>query len=110
MSSKVKQNIEAIKELSTAPRHIRAVIIDTATRDLILALCEVIHNVLVGTVKLKPDQIKQLKRYHRTLVNITDKKTSVNKKKRLMKQHGGFLMTLLPPALAVLAAVLGKVL
>ena len=110
MSSKVKKNIGAIKELSTAPRNIRSAIIDNATRELILALTEVIHNVLAGTVKLTPDQIRKLRRYNRTLVNITAKKTSIKKKKRLIKQHGGFLMTLLPPALAVLASLLNKVL
>ena len=109
MSSKVKKNIGAIKDLSTVPRHIRAVIIDNGTRDLILALCEVIHNVLVGNVKLTPDEIGRLKRYKRTLVNIIDKKTSVKKKKVLIKQHGGFLMTLLPPALSVLASILSNV-
>ena len=110
MSTKVKKNIRAIKDLSTAPRNIRAVIIDNGTRDLILALCEVIHNVLIGTVKLTPEEIKRLKRYNRTLVDITNKKTPLLKKKLLLKQHGGFLMTLLPPALAVLASVLSNVL
>ena len=109
MSDIVKRNLKSIKELSTAPRHIRAVIIDNATRDLILALTEIIHNVLIGTVKLTPREIKRLQKFHRTLIYVSEKKTPFKKKKRLIRQHGGFLMTLLPPALAVIASILSSV-
>ena len=108
MSGPVKRQFDTLKVLSKAPKKLRVAVINNATLDLILALTEVIHNVLVGTVKLTPAQIKRLHKYHRTLIEITKKSTPLKKKKALITQHGGFLLTLLPPALAVLSAIISQ--
>jgi hypothetical protein len=108
MSASVKRNIRALRVLSKAPKKLRDIVLTDADEDLILALCEVIHNVLIGTVKLKPKQIKKLRRYHSTLFNLSQKTTSVRKKRKLLLQKGGFLSTLLPPAIALLSTLLLK--
>ena len=108
MSTHVKRNLPALQLLEKAPKKLRVAVIDNATKELILALCEVIHNVLIGTVKLTPGEIKRLKPYNRLLVQITKKSTSVKTKKKLLVQKGGFLLTLLPPAIALLTSLLIK--
>ena len=108
MSGPVKRQLSTLKILSKAPKKLRMAVLNNATLDVIQAVTEVIHNVLVGTVKLTPTEIKRLRKYHRTLVEITKKSTSLKKKKALIVQKGGFLLTLLPPALAVLATLISK--
>ena len=108
MSTHMKKNLPALQLLEKAPKKLRIAVIDNATKDLILALCEVIHNVLIGTVKLSPNEIKRLKPYHRLLVQITKKSTPLKTKKKLLVQKGGFLLTLLPPAIALLTSLLIK--
>ena len=106
MSDSVKRHMSTLKVLSKAPKKLRTAVIENSTRDLILALCEVIHNVLIGSVKLKPAEIKKLSRYRHTLAKLTKKSTSVKDKKVLINQQGGFLLTLLPPAIALLTTLL----
>ena len=106
MSDSVKRHMSTFKVLSKAPKKLRTAVIENSTRDLILALCEVIHNVLIGSVKLKPAEIKKLRRYRHTLAKLTKKSTPVKQKKILINQQGGFLLTLLPPAIALLSTLL----
>ena len=70
MSGPVKRQLNTLKILSKAPKKLRVAVLNNATLDVVQALTEVIHNVLIGTVKLTPAQIKRLRRYHRTLVVI----------------------------------------
>ena len=95
-----------LQVLSKAPKKLRTSVIENSTRDLILALCEVIHNVLIGTVKLTPAEIKKLSPYRHTLAKITKKSTLVKQKKFLINQQGGFLLTLLPSSIALLSILL----
>ena len=108
MSSNVSRNLKALKFLSKASRSVRSSFIDKSEKDLILALCEVIHNVLIGNVKLSKSRLQKLKRYNKVLYRVAKKSTSLKEKKRLLVQRGGFLTTLLPPAIAVLASILSN--
>ena len=69
MSDSVKRNMSTFKVLSKAPKKLRTTIIENSTRDLILALCEVIHNVLEGTVKLTPSPFGSYERARRLLIH-----------------------------------------
>ena len=107
MSRIVKKNFEDIRRLSTIRRkEERRQLLNKNGGDLVFALCEIIQNVLKGNVKLSPSEIKKLKRYHRAIYDIVEKKTSLKRRKQLLVQEGGFLMTLLPPAIALLATIL----
>ena len=103
--SRARQQLHSLKLLSRANKEERTAIINKSSRNLILALSEVIFNVLEGTVQLTPDEIRRLRRYHKTLYTIARKSTSIVKKKKLLKQKGGFLATLLPPAIALLVSL-----
>ena len=105
MSSRMYRNVPALKRLSKAPKHIRCAILDNASRDLIIALDEAIHNVLMDVVPLNRKQFKKLKKQKNNIYRINDKK-SLKTKKQLLIQKGGFLQTLIPPVLALLASLL----
>jgi len=94
--------------LKKANKKQRNAILDSANKDLILCLCEVIDNVLAGTVKLSIKQKKDLSKYKSILRQLIDKKISINKKKQLLVQKGGFLPAVLGPALGLAAAILGQ--
>ena len=106
MSDSVKRHMSTLQVLSKAPKKLRTAIIENSTRDLILALSEVFHNVLEGAVKLTPAEIKKLSPYRNTIYKITKKNISIKDKKALINQQGGFLLTLLPPAIALLSTLL----
>ena len=107
MSRIVKKNIETVRLLSKLRlKKDRKKLLDTHNSDLVRALCEIIQNVLNGNVKLSPSEIKRLKKYHRDILKIAHKTTSLKKKKQLIIQKGGFLATLIPPAIALLTALL----
>jgi hypothetical protein len=106
MSDSVKRHLNSLSVLSEAPKKLRKAVIDNSNKEVIQALCEVIHNVLEGTVKLTPADIRKLKYHNKTLIRLTQKSTSLKKKKEIIGQKGGFLLTLLPPALALLATLI----
>ena len=73
-----------------------------------MALCEIITNVLAGTVKLNTKDKKKLRRHKLALRTLDDKNVSVNKKKQILVQNGGFLSALLIPALTLLGSIIGS--
>ena len=103
-----KRNIHTLKLLSKARRAARNNIINKSDNELIKALSQVILNVLYGGVKLKQAQKKRLRPYRRTLIQLTNKSTPLKTRRQLLTQRGGFLMTLLPPAIAFLSSLLLK--
>lgn len=106
MSASIKRHFDTLKVLSKAPHKLRNAVIDHSKADLVRALCEIVYNTLEGNIKLTEKDRQKLKRYHRYLYQLSRKSLSVKKKKQILKQRGGFLMTLLPPALAILATLL----
>ncbi len=110
MSARLKRNLNFLHVLKKANPKQRKAIIESGTNDLILCLCEVIDNILVGTVKLGPKQKKGLGRYKKVLRELVDKKVSLVTKRRLFVQKGGFLPALLAPALGLAATLLTELL
>ena len=88
-------------------RNRRNKIIDVADKEELTAICDCIHNVLKGNVKLKNNQIMQLRKYKKHLRSLTNKRMSVKKRKDTLKQHGGFLPLLIPAAVSILSRLIG---
>ena len=108
MSAKIKKNIDAIRVLKRASPKLRKAIISNSKPELIRALCEIITNVVAGTVKLNTKDKKKLSHHKLALRTLADKKVSVNKKKQILVQNGGFLSALLIPALTLLGSIIGS--
>jgi hypothetical protein len=70
------------------------------------AISEIAKNCLAGNINLKTCDFNKLSKYKKTLRQIS-KKSSVEKRKRILQQKGGFLSLLIPPALSLIASVVG---
>lgn len=110
MSVRLKRNLDFLRVLKKANPKQRKAIINDGNKDLILCLCEVIDNILHGTIKLSPKQKKELSKYKKVLRQLVDKKVAIKRKRRLFVQKGGFLPAILGPALGLAATLLGGLL
>ena len=108
MSEKIKRNFDALRVLHKASPKLRKAILQNSQTELILALCEIIANVLSGTVKLSPRQKKRLHAHKSSLRHLADKRVPIKAKRQILTQKGGFLAALLPPALTLLATIIGN--
>lgn len=111
MSARLKRNWHMLKILMKAkkPKHRRA-ILDSGNDDLVMAICEIVDNVLRGTVKLKSADKQKLVHYKKVMRDIANKRVAKKQKKKLLlSQKGGFLPVILAPALALVASLVGEV-
>jgi len=87
----------------------RKAIIKSCDKDLVCCICECIKNVTEANVPIPYEALKQLKRHRHVFDRIVDKRTDLQKKKRLIVQNGGgFLSILLPPLLGVIGSLVGE--
>jgi hypothetical protein len=105
----MKRNWGVLRELERATKSKRKKLLAVGKDDLLLAICEIVDNVLKGTVKLNNVQKKKLLRYKKELRNIADRKASKTSKKKVLNQRGGFLPLILTPALGLIASLVGEV-
>ena len=71
------------------------------------AISEIAKNCLTGNVPLKTCDFKQLSKYQKLLRKLS-KKSPVVKRRNLIIQSGGFIPFLIPPALSLIASVVGE--
>ena len=80
---------------------------ETLTEEQLKTICEVILNILKGTVDLSPKQRKVLKKKKRLLYQLASKSVPSKTKKQLLVQQGGSILpSILVPALQVLGSLL----
>lgn len=105
----MKGNLSYLQVLAKCKPKIRKVIIEHGPADVLTCVCECCYNLLKGTVPLTPSQKRRLSRYKKHLRKLADKKVSRVKKRQILNQKGGNLLTaLLPPVLSVLGSLLIK--
>ena len=110
MSSSKYRNIleqeNILKELAKEKSFYRISILIKAEPKLIIAICEIIYNILEGNLRLDDSQKALLfkeKNYLRKLVE----KNKITFKRRLLIQKGGFILPLLLPiALSAISSFL----
>jgi uncharacterized membrane protein len=110
MSTRLKRNfklLDALKRGKTKKQ--RTPLLNVGKDDLILAICEIVDNVLRGTVKLTTAEVGKLKKYKNGMRKMVDKKVPKIEKAKILNQSGGFLPIILAPVLAVLGSLLGEV-
>ena len=106
----IKKHGSMVLALGQAPPQFRKKIVKEAPKELINCVAECCHNVLKGNVPLSEAQKRRLHPKRQQLRLLADKKVSVQKKKKVLNQQGGFLpMLALAPSLApVVGNVLGE--
>lgn len=96
----IKKNISVLKLLSKANKKKRDKILDDADEELIKCLCEIGENTLYNNVSLNDCQYKKLSRHRKSIRKLCKKGESWKKKKKFLKQTGGFLPYLIGPLLS----------
>ena len=88
------------------PKQIKA-LLDSIDPKFIQILCETTHNLLIGNIPLNQDNINQLKRHKSKLRKLCSKTTLENKKK-ILGQTGGFLNILIPALITGISTLIEK--
>lgn len=86
---RIRANKFLLYALQSAKPKLFKSIIENSDRGLILAICEIIYNVLRGNVRLNNRTKNKLKRYKKVLRCIACPKQSISSKRRIIKQKGG---------------------
>jgi hypothetical protein len=105
MTERLKRNLSTLQKLLKLRPHQRTNFIKHSSDDFMKTVCECAINSLNSTVPLNNKQLDKLKPYKRTVRILADRKISLNKKRRkILKQSGGFLLALLKPVLTAVVA------
>jgi len=107
MSSQIRKYYPLLKRIVRMGNVARARTIKQCNRELMDCLSECARNVLKGNVPLKKRQFTRLQRRKRDLRALANTRTSLKKKKAIV-QRGGFLASLLVPAVAALGSLLAN--
>ena len=99
LKDKLLPKLALIEVLKKCPKDARGQIISYLNSEGIKVLSETIHNVLRIEAPLKDHQKKRLRKEYggekEVLLEIAQKRGSFKNKRKLLKQSGGFLGTLL---------------
>ena len=102
MSDKSLDNIRIHKELLNILSHSKTkykkAIIEKADKKLILAICDIIYNILNGNVNIDSETKNQLQK-HKIFLRPLIEKASVKKKRKILQQKGGNILGIVLPAL-----------
>lgn len=85
----MKRNANLLKTLHTCSKNDRKVILGTAKRDQINAICDCLTNIVYGKVPISSQMKTQLKKKKKILKDLVNPKIPTVKKKSLLVQHGG---------------------
>ena len=102
---RLRKNASTLKLLHKAKPSLRKAILTTASPELIRCICDCALNVLHRNIAITPHCKQKLSRHKTSLRKLTDKKVSLNTKRKILQQ-GGFLRLIL----SALAPLVGKIL
>ena len=107
MSAVVKRALPLLKVLVDATPKLKKAIIKHAPTDLVTAISEIVLNLIKGVIKLTAHQKKRLSGYKKELLALAKKKVPLGKKRKILVQKGGGVVSILVPlALSLLSSKL----
>lgn len=106
VSRQVKEHYYIILGLSALSNEVRKSIMKNASKDFILALMEIVSNVVYGNVDVSSEHVREMKKHAKILQEMANKKTSMRRRKEIIQQ-GGFLAALAGPILGAVAPLIG---
>jgi hypothetical protein len=110
MSRCTERNQNFLESIHNCKSLKRKKIISSCSSDNIKALSELALNTLKGNLKVKPFQLKQLRKHRTAIRKLSKRNVSEKTKRKLLIQNGGFLPFLIAPFLSAIGAVAGKAL
>lgn len=111
MSSKnnnIVSHLDILKILAQPKNKYKNTIIASADKHLIKTICEGIYNLLRGNISISDSDKEKLKKYKNTLRKLVEK-SSINTKKKILIQKGGFLQFLLPAVITGISSIISSV-
>jgi len=105
MSRRVQKFLPVLKRIRKMGDRARRQYVQKCDREFLDCVSECAKNVIKGNVPLTGRQKATLRRNRRDLRELSVKKTSLRKKRKIV-QKGGFLTALLPPVLSFLGGLL----
>jgi len=106
MSTQIRKYYPVLKKMVRMGNATRTRAIKQCNRELIDCISECAKNVIKGNVPLNKRQFTSLQRKKKDIRALASKRTSVKKKRVIASQKGGFLTSLLVPAVAALGSIL----
>lgn len=106
---KVLSCVKELDSLSKAKsKEQRNSLLREAENCVIDAISEIAKNCLAGNIPLRKCDFIKLKKYKNILREISKKSSNISRRK-IIKQNGGILQLLIPPALSLIASVVGDI-
>lgn len=109
-ASYIKQLLQLFKPLDNASKYKIKKLLQKADKNLVIKLCEVIYNILHGTIPINASDKKKLKKYRYHLHKLCKKNHSIKIKTKIL-QHGSgsFLAALIPAAITGISNLLASI-
>jgi hypothetical protein len=111
MASNHIKNLEKNRQLLTClcdcKKSFRNSIISEADKSLIDSICQIVYNVLHGHIQLDDEVKTKLQKYKKTLRKLVEK-NSLEKKKKIIIQNGGWLQFILPAAITAIGQIISS--
>ena len=105
MSARVKKYLPLLQFLADAKPSQRAPILSNASKELILAICEIAMNIVSGRLPITQPQFKKLVKSKTNIKKIASRKTPLYVKKKIISQRGGFLPALIASSVPFLISL-----
>ena len=111
MSARIARNFSQLRRIHSASTRDRPGLIKNLSDDCILALCEIAHNVLKGTIPLNSLQYNKMRSHKKSLRTLARRRgVSKRNRKQVLCQRGGFLPALLAVGLPFLHSLISSAL
>lgn len=107
LPKRLKDNRFLLYSLYKANPNLRKAIIKHSNPGLIKAISEISLNTLKGNIATTPASKRKLQKYKNKLRCLACRKRSLNSKRRILVQEGGFLPTLIG---TLLSGIIGSLL
>ena len=108
MSRRVKTHAVLLNTLAHCSPTQRKLILKTADKGLVDAICECVVNLVRGNIKLSPAQKKTFAKQKRYLRKLADRKTALKTRKNILVQRGGFFLPLLSRLIGPVIGAIGS--
>ena len=105
--SSLKHHLNELRAICKCKSKKRKTLLKDSSGGVIRTIAQVGKNVLNGNFKLSPRQKQRLRRHKKTLRALSQKRSSIKSKRKLLIQKGAaFLPLLLAPILSAVAGSL----
>jgi hypothetical protein len=82
-------------------------LIKNSDEAMMTALCDIVHNILNGHINISARERSKLSKFKTQLRHLC-KHSTLEHKKRYLKQKGGFLQVLIPAAIAGISSIIAS--